>query len=79
VVGSVGADSAWGGDLRIPHLAASDVGHRESIHAFEAGFADQAHFTPMLKAAFGITPARYRTLTTRRLSPEPRRFSTINQ
>jgi AraC-like DNA-binding protein len=27
--------------------------------ALEAGFADQAHFTRMFKAAFGITPARY--------------------
>jgi AraC-like DNA-binding protein len=33
--------------------------------AFEAGFADQAHFTRMFKAAFGITPARYGVLTTR--------------
>lgn len=27
--------------------------------ALEAGFADQAHFTRMFKAAFGLTPARY--------------------
>jgi len=32
--------------------------------ALEAGFADQAHFSRMFKAAFGITPARYRSLTT---------------
>jgi len=30
--------------------------------AFDAGFADQAHFTRMFKAAFGITPARYGVL-----------------
>jgi AraC-like DNA-binding protein len=31
--------------------------------ALEAGFADQAHFTRMFKAAFGLTPARYEALT----------------
>jgi AraC-like DNA-binding protein len=30
--------------------------------ALEAGFADQAHFTRMFKAAYGLTPARYRVL-----------------
>jgi len=30
--------------------------------AIEVGFADQAHFSRMLKATFGITPARYRVL-----------------
>jgi len=30
--------------------------------ALEAGFADQAHFTRIFKATFGITPARYRAL-----------------
>ena len=30
--------------------------------AGEAGFADQAHFTRVFKAAFGLTPARYRAL-----------------
>jgi AraC-like DNA-binding protein len=30
--------------------------------ALEAGFADQAHFSRMLKATFGVTPARYRAL-----------------
>jgi AraC-like DNA-binding protein len=30
--------------------------------AADAGFADQAHFSRMFKAAFGITPALYRTL-----------------
>jgi len=30
--------------------------------ALEVGFADQAHFTRMFKAAFGLTPARYRAL-----------------
>jgi AraC-like DNA-binding protein len=32
--------------------------------ALETGFADQAHFTRMFKAAFGITPARYIALFT---------------
>jgi AraC-like DNA-binding protein len=31
--------------------------------AGETGFADQAHFTRTFKAAFGLTPARYRALT----------------
>jgi AraC-like DNA-binding protein len=30
--------------------------------ALEAGFADQAHFSRMFKATFGVTPARYRAL-----------------
>jgi AraC-like DNA-binding protein len=30
--------------------------------ACEVGFADQAHFTRAFKAAFGLTPARYRAL-----------------
>jgi AraC-like DNA-binding protein len=30
--------------------------------AFDAGFADQAHFTRTFKAAFGLTPARYQAL-----------------
>lgn len=30
--------------------------------ALEAGFADQAHFTRVFKAAYGLTPARYRAL-----------------
>jgi len=30
--------------------------------ACDAGFADQAHFTRMFKAAFGLTPTRYRAL-----------------
>ena len=33
--------------------------------AYEAGFADQAHFTRTFKAAFGLTPARYRALSSR--------------
>jgi AraC-like DNA-binding protein len=43
---------------------------RERIHrerplvevACDAGFADQAHFTRVFRAAFGLTPARYRAL-----------------
>jgi AraC-like DNA-binding protein len=30
--------------------------------AFEAGFADQAHFSRTFKGAFGLTPTRYRAL-----------------
>ena len=45
---------------------------RERIHqgwslvetALDAGFADQAHFTRTFRAAFGVTPARYRALRT---------------
>lgn len=54
---------------------------REGIHrerpladvALEAGFADQAHFTRVFKAAFGLTPAAYRALRTRgrRYWPRP--------
>jgi AraC-like DNA-binding protein len=33
--------------------------------ATEVGFADQAHLTRMFKAAFGLTPARYRALRLR--------------
>ena len=37
------------------------AGHRSlTAVAFDAGFADQAHFTRMFTAAFGLTPARYR-------------------
>jgi len=47
---------------------------RERIHAerplveiaCDAGFADQAHFTRTFKAAFGLTPARYRALSAAR-------------
>jgi AraC-like DNA-binding protein len=46
---------------------------RERIHqgrplvevAFDAGFADQAHFTRVFRSAFGLTPARYRALRVR--------------
>jgi AraC-like DNA-binding protein len=37
--------------------------------AFDVGVADQAHFTRAFKAAFGLTPGRYRSLTAR---PAPR-------
>jgi AraC-like DNA-binding protein len=36
--------------------------------AFEAGFADQAHFTRTFKAAFGMTPGRYVKLCAARAS-----------
>ena len=38
--------------------------------ACEVGFADQAHLTRAFKAAFGLTPARYRALRARR-NPNP--------
>jgi AraC-like DNA-binding protein len=38
--------------------------------ALEAGFADQAHFSRMFKATFGITPARYRALSVPERSKE---------
>ena len=41
-----------------------DGAHRLVDVAAEAGFADQAHFTRTFKAAFGLTPARYRALRT---------------
>jgi AraC-like DNA-binding protein len=49
---------------------------REQIHggrslvevAFDAGFADQAHFTRAFRSAFGLTPARYRALRASRRS-----------
>jgi AraC-like DNA-binding protein len=31
--------------------------------ALDAGFADQAHFSRLFKATFGLTPARYRALS----------------
>jgi AraC-like DNA-binding protein len=38
------------------------LGHPLADVADETGFADQAHFTRAFKAAFGLTPARYRAL-----------------
>jgi AraC-like DNA-binding protein len=38
-------------------------GGRLADVACDAGFADQAHFTRTFKAAFGLTPARYRALS----------------
>jgi len=35
--------------------------------AYDAGFADQAHFTRAFKSAFGLTPARYRALRAARV------------
>ncbi|HLW60211.1 MAG TPA: AraC family transcriptional regulator [bacterium] len=47
--------------------------------ACDAGFADQAHFTRAFRAAFGLTPARYRALRMGRCpsigpGPAPRGF-----
>lgn len=52
---------------------------RERIHrqrplvevAFDAGFADQAHFTRAFRSALGLTPARYRALRASRSSASP--------
>jgi AraC-like DNA-binding protein len=41
--------------------------------ACDAGFADQAHFTRTFKAAFGLTPARYRALRAGSASSRSRR------
>jgi AraC-like DNA-binding protein len=41
-----------------------------SAVAVDAGFADQAHFSRMFKATFGLTPVQYRALTA---YPESRR------
>jgi AraC-like DNA-binding protein len=38
-------------------------GHRLADVAADTGFADQAHFTRVFKAAVGLTPARYRALS----------------
>jgi AraC-like DNA-binding protein len=50
-------------DLAREHLA---QGRSLVEIAIESGFADQAHFTRIFKATYGITPARYRAL---RMSP----------
>lgn len=48
---------------RLDHARARMASHRPLADiALEAGFADQAHFTRMFSAAFGITPARYAAL-----------------
>jgi AraC-like DNA-binding protein len=39
--------------------------------AFDAGFADQAHFTRTFKAAFGMTPGRYLRLCAARATGMP--------
>jgi len=39
--------------------------------ACDAGFADQAHFTRAFVSAFGLTPGRYRVLTTGHRSADP--------
>lgn len=39
-----------------------DQGRPLAEVALDAGFADQAHFTRVLRSALGLTPARYRAL-----------------
>jgi len=39
-----------------------DAAEPAASAALAAGFADQAHFTRVFRAAFGLTPMRYRTL-----------------
>ncbi len=50
--------------MRRLDLAREQIARRRPLVevALEAGFADQAHFTRMFKAAFGLTPARYGAL-----------------
>jgi AraC-like DNA-binding protein len=43
--------------------------------ALEAGFADQAHFSRMFKATFGITPTRYRALRVRSQQPQKKEMA----
>ena len=53
--------------MRRLDFARQRVGATRSLAdlAAAAGFADQAHFTRLFKAAFGLTPARYRGLLNR--------------
>lgn len=53
---------------RLDHARARLAGEAAPVAdvALEAGFADQAHLTRVFKAAFGLTPARYRVLAGRR-------------
>ena len=50
--------------MRRLDFAREQLAHRQPLVrvAFEAGFADQAHFSRMFKATYGITPARYHAL-----------------
>ena len=52
--------------MRRLDAARIQMGRQESLVdiALNAGFADQAHFTRMFTARFGITPGRYRALNT---------------
>jgi AraC-like DNA-binding protein len=51
--------------MRRLDLAREQIARRRPLGevALDAGFADQAHFSRMFKAAFGLTPARYRALS----------------
>jgi AraC-like DNA-binding protein len=51
--------------MRRLKLAREQIARRRPLGevALGAGFADQAHFSRMFKATFGLTPARYRALS----------------
>jgi len=53
--------------MRRLHNARKQIARQRALVdiALEAGFADQAHFTRMFKAAFGLTPAHYGALKAR--------------
>jgi AraC family transcriptional regulator len=55
----------YGRSLRISWAAAEIAGSERALAeiAFEAGFADQSHFTRLFKRHLGTTPARYRDAT----------------
>jgi AraC-like DNA-binding protein len=51
--------------MRRLNFAREQIARRRPLGevALDAGFADQAHFSRMFKATFGVTPARYRALS----------------
>ena len=53
--------------MRRLEAARSQIGRQAPLvdAALNAGFADQAHFTRMFTARYGITPGRYRKLRSR--------------
>ncbi|HET7377983.1 MAG TPA: helix-turn-helix transcriptional regulator, partial [Anaerolineae bacterium] len=62
---------------RLDHARKQIAGQRALVDiALEAGFADQAHFTRMFKAAFGLTPAHYGELKARKTDKLDHRLET---